>query len=275
MSKKAMSLKSRIKNYAKSNNITAQVVLQNYMFERFLERLSKSTYKDKFVVKGGILIASIVGLDTRSTMDLDTTIRNLSLTKDNIVETITEIISINLDDDVIFSIKSVEPIRKDDVYGGYCVKMNAEYETIVTPISIDVSTGDVVTPEPIEYELNCIFDDDVKIKIWGYNIETVLAEKIETILTRGELTSRPRDYYDVYILVTTQQFDKNIFTDALKATAQHRKSTEKIKDIQSIITEIENSDILGNLWLKYQKQFSYAKDIAYEDTIKVIKSLVN
>lgn len=143
MSSKAMSLKGRIKNYAKRSNIAAQVVLQNYMFERFLERLSKSDYCEKFVVKGGMLIAAIVGLDTRATMDLDATLRNLPLTKEQITEAVFKICEIELDDDISFEIKSVEPIRKDDIYGGYCVRIDAIYETIITPLSIDVSTGDV------------------------------------------------------------------------------------------------------------------------------------
>lgn len=207
MSSKAMSLKGRIKHYVKSNNIAVQVVLQNYMFERFLERLSKSEYQEKFVVKGGMLIAAIVGLDTESTMDLDATLRNLPLTEEQITEALAKVCAINLDDDVSFEIKSVEPIRKDDVYGGYCVRLDAKYDTIVTPLSIDISTGDVITPEAVQYEFSGIFDEDIRIKLWGYNIETVMAEKIETILSRGVFTTRPRDFYDVYILGTTQKYN--------------------------------------------------------------------
>ena len=153
MSSKAMSLKGRIKNYAKSNNIAAQVVLQNYMFERFLARLSVSEYSEKFVVKGGMLIAAIVGLDTRSTMDLDTTLRNLPLTEEKITEAVETICKIDMKDDVIFTVKSIEPIRKDDIYGGYCVRLDAVYDTIVTPLSIDVSTGDVITPDAVKYDV--------------------------------------------------------------------------------------------------------------------------
>ena len=206
MSGKAMSLKGKIKNYAKSNNIAAQVVLQNYMFERFLERLSLSDYREKFVVKGGMLIAAIVGLDTRSTMDLDTTLRNLPLTEEQISTAIRSVCDIHLDDDVVFKMQAIGPIRKDDVYGGYCVRIDAVYDTIVTPLSIDVSTGDVITPSPVKYDFGGIFDDDLKITLWGYNIETVIAEKVETILRRGVFTTRPRDYYDVYVLVTTQTY---------------------------------------------------------------------
>lgn len=275
MSGKAMSLKGKIKNYAKSNNIAAQVVLQNYMFERFLERLSLSDYREKFVVKGGMLIAAIVGLDTRSTMDLDTTLRNLPLTEEQISTAIRSVCDIHLDDDVVFKMQAIGPIRKDDVYGGYCVRIDAVYDTIVTPLSIDVSTGDVITPSPVKYDFGGIFDDGLKITLWGYNIETVIAEKVETILSRGVFTTRPRDYYDVYVLVTTQEYDKNLFAEALDATAKHRGSTEKIKDIPSILERISESHELKNLWSKYQKKFAYASDISYEMIMDVLKIILN
>ena len=275
MSGKAMSLKGKIKNYAKSNNIAAQVVLQNYMFDRFLERLSLSDYREKFVVKGGMLIAAIVGLDTRSTMDLDTTLRNLPLTEEQISTAIRSVCDIHLDDDVVFKMQAIGPIRKDDVYGGYCVRIDAVYDTIVTPLSIDVSTGDVITPSPVKYDFGGIFDDGLKITLWGYNIETVIAEKVETILSRGVFTTRPRDYYDVYVLVTTQEYDKKLFAEALAATAKHRGSTEKIKDIPSILERISESHELKNLWSKYQKKFAYASDISYEMIMDVLKIILN
>lgn len=274
MSSKAMSLKGRIKNYAKTNNIAAQVVLQNYMFERFLERLSESEYSEKFVVKGGMLIAAIVGLDTRSTMDLDTTLRNLPLTEEQISVVLNSICRIDLQDDVSFVIKSVTPIRKDDVYGGYCVRLDAIYDTIVTPLSIDVSTGDIITPEAVKYEFGGIFDENVKITLWGYNIETVMAEKVETILSRGVFTTRPRDFYDVYILETTQEYDKDIFKEALEVTAVHRGSKEQITDVKRILNQISSSTDLKNMWEKYQKKFTYAKDITYENILKVLSELV-
>lgn len=273
MSSKAMSLKGRIKNYAKRSNIAAQVVLQNYMFECFLSRLSVSEYKDKFVIKGGMLIAAIVGLDTRSTMDLDTTLRNLPLTEEKIKEAISLICEIDMQDDVSFEVKSIEPIRKDDIYGGYCVRVDAIYDTIITPLSIDVSAGDVITPEAVKYEFSGIFDEDIRISLWGYNIETVIAEKVETILRRGVFTTRPRDYYDVYILGTTQKYDKDIYKEALKATAKHRGSTEQIADTTSILKQISESDDLKSMWRKYQKKFAYAGDISYEDVLEVLRGL--
>ena len=274
MSSKAMSLKAKIKNYAKSSNIAAQVVLQNYMFERFLARMSESEYSEKFVIKGGMLIAAIVGLDTRSTMDLDTTLKNLPLTEEKVVEAVTNICSIDLGDDVNFETVSIAPIRKDEKYGGFCVRINAVYDTIVTPLSIDVSTGDVITPSAVQYEFGGIFDDNVRIKLWGYNIETVMAEKVETALRRGIFNTRPRDYYDIYILGTTQKYDKKLFREALAATAVHRGSTENIADITAILAVISSSDELQDMWSKYQKKFAYARDITYEQIMKVLEKLM-
>ncbi len=274
MSAKAMSLKGKIKNYAKGNNIAAQVVLQNYMFERFLERLSKSEYQDKFVVKGGMLIAAIVGLDTRSTMDLDTTLRNLPLTEEQIKQALSDVCEIELNDDVTFRIKSVEAIRKDDIYGGYCVRIDAIYDTIITPLSMDISNGDVITPEAVQYEFSGIFDENIKIILWGYNIETVIAEKIETILSRGIFTTRPRDFYDVYILGTTQKYNKEIFREALKETAIHRGTLEQISNTNEIINMISQNEDLRNMWEKYQRKFDYAKDIHFDSVIAELKKIM-
>lgn len=275
MSSTAMSFKTKIKNYAKQRNIPAQVVLQNVMFERFLERLSKSEYKDKFIIKGGMLISAVVGLDTRTTMDLDATLRKLELTEEKVFDAITDICNINLQDSVSFRIKSVDLIRKDDVYGGYRVKLDSIFEQIITPLSIDISTGDVITPDAIKYEISCIMDESLKISLWGYSIETVLAEKVETILSRNITTTRPRDYYDVYVLVKKQNYNKAQFHEALHATSDHRGSWDKIKDYEPILLQIENSKILNDLWNKYRNTFDYAKEITFADTIVSIRDLLN
>lgn len=273
MSSKAMSLKGRINNYAKSRGIAAQVVLQNYMFERFLDRLSNSGYRDKFVIKGGMLIAAIVGLDTRSTMDLDTTLLNYPLTEKTVEETINEICRIDMKDDVSFQLISIKPIRRDDHYGGFCVRIDAVYDMIVTPLSIDISTGDVITPSAIEYEFSGIFDEKVRIRLWGYNIETVLAEKMETILSRGIFNTRPRDFYDIYILVKTQKYSKRIFAEALKASAGHRGSLDHISDVSEILQQISASGELRKSWEKYQKKYLYAREIDYDDIMEVLKEM--
>jgi hypothetical protein len=271
---KAMSLKAKIRNIAKSKNIPAQVILQNYMFERFLNRLSVSAYKEKFVLKGGMLVAALVGLDNRATMDLDTTLKNLPLTPESIENALNEIFEIDLKDDVIFKLKGVSPIREDDIYGGYRVVLDAIYETIITPMTIDVSTGDVITPNAVKFNFTGIFDDELKFELWAYNIETVLAEKVETILRRNVFNTRPRDFYDTYILITTQEFDKKLFAEALEKTIEHRGTRNQINDYMDTLTIIENSKDLRRMWSNYQKQFAYAKDISFEDTCKSVNELI-
>ena len=271
---KAMSLKARIRNIAKQKNIPAQVILQNYMFERLLVRLSVSEYKEKFVLKGGMLVAAIVGLDNRATMDMDTTLKNLPLTPEAIRNALEQICSISLDDDVSFEIGNISPIREDDLYGGYRVMVKAKLDTMLTPLSIDVSTGDVMTPDAIQYNFSEIFDDEKSYELWAYNIETVMAEKVETILRRGVFNTRPRDFYDAYILSTTQRYDKAVFSDALKATAEHRGTSQQISDVASIMQNIQNSRELNSMWDKYRKQFAYAKDISYEQIMTVLYDLL-
>lgn len=271
---KVMSLKAKIRNIAKQKNIPAQVILQNYMFERLLVRLSASEYKEKFILKGGMLVAAIVGLDNRATMDLDTTLRNLSLTPDVIRCVLEQICAVPANDEVIFEISTISPIREDDIYGGYRVSLNARFDTILTPLNIDVSTGDVITPYAVEYRFSEIFDDEKSYELWAYNIETVMAEKLETILRRSVFNTRPRDFYDAYILATTQQFDKAIFAKALRATAAHRGTLNQIADVPEILCNITESPELRTLWGKYSRQFAYAKDISYEQIIEVLKVLL-
>lgn len=271
---KAMSLKANIRNIAKQKNIPAQVILQNYMFERLLVRLSISEYKEKFVLKGGMLVAAIVGLDNRATMDLDTTMKSLPLIPDAIHNSFEQVCSIYVDDGVTFEIGTIYPIREDDIYGGYRVMINAKYDTLLTPLSIDISTGDVITPHAVQYKFSEIFDGEKSYELWVYNIETVMAEKIETILRRSVFNTRPRDFYDVYILATTQKFNKTVFKEALNATASHRGTAQQIVDMSGILHNIEESPELIAMWGKYCKQFDYAKDIAYEQIMAVLKKLV-
>ena len=270
----AMSLKAKIRNIAKQKNIPTQVIMQNYMFERLLVRLSMSNYKDKFVLKGGMLVAAIVGLDNRATMDLDTTLKNLLLTPESIKAALIEIANIPCEDEAVFEINNIVPIREDDIYDGYRIMINAKYDTLLTPLSIDVSTGDAITPHAVEFTFNEIFNKDKSFKLWAYNIETVLAEKVETILRRTVFNTRSRDFYDAYILATTQRFDKNIFKKALCATAEHRGTTEQISNIDQILKNISESKELRAMWDKYRKQFAYAVDITYENVLTELKKLI-
>ena len=270
----AMSLKARIRNIARQKNIPAQVVLQNYMFERLLVRLSASPCKDKFVLKGGMLVAAMVGLDNRATMDLDTTLKNLPLTPDAIRSALEQICAVPSEDMVNFEVGAISPIREDDAYGGYRVALTARFETLAVPLSIDVSTGDAITPHAIPYCFAEIFDEEKSYELWAYNVETVLAEKVETILRRGVFNTRPRDFYDAYILATTQPFDKVVFAEALRATSRHRGTAEQIADVPGILHSIRQSPELRAMWNKYQKQFGYAQNITYEQILDVVQGLV-
>jgi len=243
------------------------------MFERFLERLSESDYKNNFILKGGMLIAALVGIDNRSTMDMDATIKNYPITIDSLTKAITEICNIEVGDDVNFSFLGIEPIREDDIYGGYRVAIKADYDTIITPLSVDITTGDVITPREVFYSFKKIFGEGT-IGVWAYNIETVLAEKVETILQRGELNTRPRDFYDIYILANTQEFDSLVFSEALKRTIEHRETTHILSDTLERIKTIEASETLKNRWTRYSKNYPYAEDITYEDTVDALKKLI-
>lgn len=267
-----MRLKAKIRNLARNKDMSAQVILQNYMFERFLQRLSMSVYKDKFILKGGVLIAALVGIGNRATMDMDATIKNYPVDHDSIVKAIREICNISIDDDVTFTFDRIDAIRDVDVYGGYRVSIVSEYDTIITPMQIDITTGDSITPKEVLYLFKMIFEEG-DIGIWAYNIETLLAEKVETILRRGELNTRPRDFYDVYILTKTQRFNLLVFKEALKSTAVHRETTHIFNDTKTRLNEIENSETLKKRWIKYTKDYKYAKDITYNDIIESLKEL--
>ena len=178
------------------------------------------------------------------------------------------------DDGATFEVEKISPIREDDIYGGYRVMLNAHFDTLITPLSIDVSTGDAITPHAVQYRFSEIFDDEKSYELWAYNIETVMAEKVETILRRGVFNTRPRDFYDAYILATTQPFDKAVFAEALRATSRHRGTAEQIADVPGILHSIRQSPELRAMWNKYQKQFGYAQNITYEQILDVVQGLV-
>lgn len=273
---KAMSLKGKIKNIASEKKITANVVLQNFMMERFLNRLSVSEYKDEFVIKGGSLVSAMVGIDNRSTMDIDVTVKGFTLVETETKVIIKNIMEINLNDDVEFEWKRCEEIRDDDVYGGLRVFLNGyfDFKSMVVPFSIDISTGDVITPEPQLQKWNCLVDQTKEFELWAYPIETILAEKIETILSRGVLSTRPRDYYGVYVLTKTHDFDKNKFSKALENTSKHRNSFERVNNVRTDFSIIENSPDLQEQWLKYANANSYTEGLSFSDVCNAVKALL-
>lgn len=273
MSGNAMSLKARIKNFANKKDMSAQVVLQNYMFERFLDRLSKSEYKDKFILKGGVLIAALVGISNRATMDMDATIKNYPLNVESLTKAINEICNMSVDDKVFFLLSSIQAIRKDDAYGGYRVSIISEYDKIKIPLQIDITTGDVITPKEVLFQFKKLFEDG-SINILAYNTETVMAEKVETILRRGEFNTRPRDFYDLYILTKTQNIEQSVFEDALRSTALNRETSHIFNNVNIRINEIEKSESLKLRWMKYTREYKYANGIIYEDVMDILKALM-
>ena len=275
MKRNTMSFKAIINNMAKENNVAAQSVLQTYMLEKLLERISISKYKDNFILKGGMLISAMLGIDSRTTMDMDTTIKGLPLTKDNITNIMDEICNIEIDDNVTLKINKVELIREDDDYGGYRITFEAKYNNEMPVImKIDITTGDKITYKEIEYSFTLMLEDR-KIQIWSYNVETIIAEKFEAIVKRGVLSTRIRDYYDVYMLINTQNkiIDKKTLKDAITLTAQHRRTNEIIKDWKKIVEKIANDSKMRQQWKRYQKDNFYAEEIEYKDLINAISKV--
>lgn len=270
-----MQLKAIIKKKAAEKHISAQLVMQNYMLERLLERISVSPYRNNFILKGGFLISAVVGLDTRTTMDMDTTIKGFTLTQDSIRSIFTDICAVEIDDDVSFEITKIEDIRETDDYPGIRVSLLANYPPISVPLTVDVTTGDMITPKEIEYTFEMLFDDRT-LSVLAYNLETVIAEKVETILSRSVANTRPRDFYDIHILYTLRgdQCDSHVLRQALERTAQKRGSTQIITDYPEILTEIRESRELQAFWTKYQKNYDYAQDISFEETCQTLERIM-
>jgi predicted nucleotidyltransferase component of viral defense system len=267
-------LKALVRNISKGDSAKAQIIIRNYVMERFLERLSLSQYRSNLILKGGTLVAAMVGLDNRSTMDIDATIKNLPLNEESARKVVEEIIAIHIDDGMTFEIKSVSPIIDEADYPGIRLSMDAALENMLTPLKIDFSSGDMITPREIAYSFRLLFEERI-ISIFAYNLETVLAEKIETLLARGTVNTRMRDFYDIYILTTTQA--QNIDNDTLKAafinTSKKRGSLALLSDVDIILNEITESTVLIDLWQGYQRKFDYANDILWKDVMESVKQL--
>lgn len=266
-----MQLKAYIKKMAAEKNISAQLVMQNYMMERLLERVSLSKYKENFILKGGFLIAAIVGLDTRTTMDLDSTIKGFELTHDSIRGIFEDICKIAVEDDVTFSVNRTIDIRETDDYPGIRVSLTASYPPLKVPMTVDVTTGDKITPREIEYTFRLLFDER-SISIMAYNLETILAEKLETVLSRNIANTRPRDFYDIYILYTLRgsECDPATLKSALAETAKKRGSLSILGQYESIVESIRKDSGMQTFWTNYQKEFDYAKDVSFDDTCDMV-----
>ena len=271
-----MQLKAIIKNIAKNKNISAALVLQNYMLERFLERVSLSRYHDNYIIKGGFLIASMVGLDSRATMDMDATIKGYPVNEEEIRKMVEDIIAVPVEDAIHFCLKSVREIREGDEYTGYRVALTADYEKMAVPLKLDITTGDKITPREIEYSYKLMMEDR-SIRVLAYNLSTILAEKLETVVSRGNQNTRPRDYYDIYILSKLQA--KNIDVDSLKAalsaTTAKRGSSELMMQYAEIMRTVKSSDVMKRQWDNYRKDFDYAAGIEFEETCDAVVAMMD
>ncbi|MCB2837208.1 nucleotidyl transferase AbiEii/AbiGii toxin family protein [Streptococcus suis] len=270
----ANSFKAKIKNMAKDRGIPAQQLQQNFLIEQVLKLIAKSSYKDSFIVKGGYLIGQLIGLDKRTTMDLDVTLKGTALNQENLIEIFEEILS-DSDDIFSFEVDKLEPIRRDDEYGGFSLKLNATFDTLREVVFIDITTGDKITPREITYSMPSLFTNET-IEVWTYNLETVLAEKLETIISRGVASTRPRDRYDLFTLyhIRKDEIDFDVLRKALVNTVEKRGSKEAIDIWESQLDSIEISDYQKQLWARYQRQFKYAQNISFEKTVQIVRELM-
>ena len=270
----ANSFKAKIKNISKDKGIPAQQVQQHYLIEQVLKLISTSSYRDSFIVKGGYLIGQMIGLDKRTTMDLDVTLKGTEMSRENLIHIFEEILC-SKTDGFSFSVDKLEPIRQDDEYGGFSLKLNATFDTLNEVVFIDITTGDKITAREITYSMTSIFTNE-SIKIWTYNLETVLAEKLETIISRGLASTRPRDRYDLFTLykLRKEEINLEVLKNALENTAEKRKSKDTIYNWEEQVRGIEISDYQKELWIRYQRQFKYAKDISFDNSVQVIREIM-
>ncbi len=266
------SIKGKIRSLAEKKNLKSQEVLQTYFFERFLERLSKSKYKNNFVIKGGFLISSLIGIENRTTMDMDTTIKGIALKEEKIKDIVEEIININVEDGIRFEIKDISYIREEDEYENFRISLIANVGKTKNPMKLDLTTGDAITPREIEYTYPCIFSKE-NIKIMAYPSETILAEKYETIIRRNIATTRMRDFYDLYTLYKLKKDEINyeILKEAVERTLNKRESWEIMQDYEEIIEDIKEDSYLRSLWEVYLSENKYIGDLSFDKVVDVVR----
>ena len=268
-------LKNIIYKKAHGNSDISQKFYQLFYFERILERISISNYRGQIILKGVLLLTSIIGNDERTTKDMDATLKGIPLTKNDVEKVFNEILNIDIDDGVSFQIISIKDIRLEDEYGGFRLNILSTLDNNKTYITVELTTGDVITPKEMKYNYNSIFEDK-KIPIMSYTLETILAEKFQTIVTRGLLNTRLKDFYDVYILINTKinELSKDNLIKAIKNTFERRETNFDLEQFNEVINDLSNDNNMNNLWNEYISKNSYAKNVKFEDTIKAIKEIV-
>ncbi len=273
MIKTSRQLKDKVRNMARGDSAKAQLLIRNYGMERFLERVSLSEHRDNFILKGGMLVSALVGLENRATMDIDTSIRNMPLDTIAAKAMVEEIIAVPVDDNIRFEINDFGTIMDDAEYSGVRISLNAFLDATRIPLKIDISTGDAITPAAVNYQYKLMFEERY-ITLWAYNLETVLAEKIETVLSRSVLNTRLRDFYDLYVLQDTGlEIDKATLAAALTATARKRGSEQALALYERTLDEIRISPLMREQWERYQGKNNYAAGIVWDDVISDIRAL--
>lgn len=272
-------LKGSIRSMAAKKNLRAQEVLQMFLFERILERLAASQYQHNFILKGGLLISSMIGISERTTMDMDTTVRGIQMEENEIVAAVNEILAMDVDDGITFEYQGIEPIREEDAYNNFRVHLRAKYGKIDSPMKIDITTGDVITPAAIQYDFPLLFDEKT-VPVMAYTLETILAEKYETIIRRNIGTTRARDFYDLHTLYQSRKSEVRL--EVLKAavlhTAQKRDSIEDLQEWEEILKDIREEPQLYLLWDNYAEENKYIGDLQFHvvlDTVDEIARLLN
>jgi predicted nucleotidyltransferase component of viral defense system len=272
--KTSTQLKAKARNLSAKANIPPHIVQRNYFLERFLERVSLSRYKDSIVLKGGVLITSLIGIDARATVDLDATMRTMVVTADNVAEIVGELLRTVVDDNVVFVLSDIEETRVESEYSGFRVTLNATLDKLRETVKIDFTIGDVITPEPVEYGYRLMFEDR-EIRVLAYNVETVLAEKFTAVLSLDVANSRMKDFYDIYMLITNQR-DKiglGVFTEAVRNTAKQRQMLHLLPQAVHIIDTISESPVMADLWVRYRAANKYAADVEFHDVTAALRVL--
>ena len=267
-------IKGAIRNITKKTGVNANSLLQMCLFEGILEKISKSKYKNHIILKGGLLISSLIGVEMRSTLDMDTTIRGLPMNEENISKILHEILEITIDADIVYRLIKLERIRKEDLYEDFCATITCRYVKINANLNIDITIGDIITPKEIQYSYEKILEEG-SISILTYTIETIIAEKFETISSRNITTTRARDFYDLYMLykLYKSKIDRNVLKEAITLTSQHRNSFSLVLQYKEIVKLFYQSNSLKNLWDKYIQNNPYAKEISFDDTISIYEEI--
>ncbi|WP_308681487.1 nucleotidyl transferase AbiEii/AbiGii toxin family protein [Stomatobaculum longum] len=272
MIRTAIQLKAKVRNLSGGDRKKAQTLIRNFIMERFLERITRSQYRNNFILKGGMLVAAIVGLDTRATMDIDTTVKSLNLTKDNAVNIVEDIIAIDLSDGVQFQITKVTDIMEERDYPGIRFMLETTMDKMRQAIKIDISTGDIITPGAVEYAYNLMFEDRA-IFLWTYNMETLLTEKLETIMARGTANTRMRDFYDIHVISHQETFDRNILKKAFLATSAKRNTIDQIPDFRTILSTVEADDSMRKQWESFREDSFFVGELSWNEVMASVKVL--